>query len=84
MKSTCLLLIRKLFVPNTNYILGLLTDEGEFMRLWEGVGSWIFFFDENLRGWSQPWLVSLKLMSGSECYHKVDGKDPPRDDVLRA
>jgi hypothetical protein len=44
------LLIRKLLVPNTNYALGLLTDEGEFMRLWEGFRIQTFFFDENLRG----------------------------------
>jgi hypothetical protein len=44
------LLIRKLLVPNTNYALGLLIDEREFMRLWEGARIQIFFFNENLRG----------------------------------
>jgi hypothetical protein len=78
------LLIRKLLVPNTNYALGLYTDEGEFMRLWEGAGIRTFFFNENLRGWSQRRLVYLKLLSRGERCHKVDGKDLPRDDVLRA
>jgi hypothetical protein len=83
-KSTRPLLIRKLLVPNTNYTLGLLTDEGEFMRLWEGFRIWTFFFDENLRGWSQARLVCLKLLPRGERYYKVDGKHLPRDDVLRA
>jgi hypothetical protein len=83
-KSTRPLLIRKLLVPNTNYALGLLTDEGEFMRLWEGFRIRTFFFDENLKGWSQPRLVCLKLLSRGERCHKVGGKDLPRDDVLRA
>jgi hypothetical protein len=49
-ESTRPLLIRKLLVPETNYALGLLTDEGGFMGLWEGFRIQTFFFDENLRG----------------------------------
>jgi hypothetical protein len=42
------------------------------MRLWEGVRSWTFFFDENLRGWSQPRLVCLKLLSrGERCHYTL-------------
>jgi hypothetical protein len=52
------------------------------MRLWEGIGI-RFFFDENLRDWSKPRLASLKLLSRGERYHKIDGKDLPRDNVLR-
>ena len=70
-------------VPYTDYTLGLLTDEGEFIRLWEEIGIRTFFFNENLRGWSPPRLASLQLLSRGERYHKIDSKDLPRDDGLR-
>ena len=83
-KGTHPLLIWKPIVSNANNTLGLLADSGKFIRRWEGIESGGFCFDKTLEGWTWSWLASasLKLLSGGERDHEIDGSDLPRDDVL--
>jgi hypothetical protein len=50
------------------------------MRLCEGIRIQTFSFDKNLRGWSQQRPASLKLLSGGECYRKINSRDLLRDE----
>ncbi len=78
-EGACSLLVGKPLVSDANDASGLIADERKFIRHWKGGGSRKFF----LEPWGRPRLASLKLLSGRERVHEVDGRDLSSDDGSR-